>query len=192
MSVRQQFDYDIAIQYGAGDVVGRAAERICREEVFPVCSPALLQGPGRIRTPEDLAHQTIIRIVSPVIVWDEWPRWFEAAGHPNVRIVNELFCDVLYPSFQAAIAGLGVVMGRNVLVQHDLDQGLLVEPFSTRLATDSSFYLTLSAAAEREKRPIVTIFREWLIDTVRRAMARRPGHKTGNEVKGCAPSVAGV
>lgn len=166
----QRSDYDVAIQYGKGDLVGRAAERICREEVFPVCSPALMQGPCKLRTPADLRHHTIIRVVSPVIVWDEWPRWFETAGYPNVQIVDELFCDVLFPSFQAAIAGLGVVMGRNILVKHDLDAGLLVEPFSTRLVTDSSYYLILSTAAERDRRPAVTLFRDWLIETVQQAM----------------------
>ena len=191
ISVRQQFEYDIAIQYGTGDLVGRAAERICREEVFPVCSPALMQGPERLQSPEDLARATIIRVVSPVIVWDEWPRWFEAAGHPTVQIVNELFCDVLYPSIHAAIAGLGVVMGRNILVQHDIDEGLLVEPFSTRLATDSSYYLTLSAAAEREKRPIVMIFRDWLINSVQQAMANRP-RRPDHPAKGRSPSIASV
>ena len=87
-----------------------------------------------------------------------------------MKIANELFCDVLYPSIQAAIDGLGVVMGRNLLVKHDLDAGRLVEPFSTRLETDSGYYLTFSAAAEREKRPIVTIFRDWLIEAVRDVM----------------------
>jgi len=61
-------------------------------------------------------------------------------------------------------------MGRNLVVKHDLDAGLLVEPFSTRLETESGYYLTLSASAEREKRPIVTIFRDWLIEAVRETM----------------------
>ena len=169
IALNQRFDYDVAIQYGKGNSEGRA-ERVCREEVFPVCSPTLMQGKYKLRTPDDLQRHTIIRVVSPVIVWDEWPRWFEASGHPNVKIANELFCDVLYPSIQAAIDGLGVVMGRNLLVKHDLDAGRLVEPFSTRLETDSGYYLTFSAAAEREKRPIVTIFRDWLIEAVRDVM----------------------
>jgi LysR family glycine cleavage system transcriptional activator len=169
IAVNQRFDYDVAIQYGKGNSEGQA-ERICREEVFPVCSPVLMQGKHGLRTPDDLERHTIIRVVSPVFVWDEWPRWFEASGHPHVKIANELFCDVLYPSLQAAIDGLGVVMGRNLLVKQDLDAGRLVEPFSTRLETDSGYYLTLSAAAEREQRPIVTLFRDWLIDAVRNVM----------------------
>ena len=46
--------------------------------------------------------------MSPLIVRDEWPRWLEAAGCSNVRFGNEISCDLLYPSFQAAIEGLEV------------------------------------------------------------------------------------
>jgi LysR family glycine cleavage system transcriptional activator len=190
IAVNQRFDYDVAVQYGKGGLEGRA-EQVCREEVFPVCSPALMQGKDKLRTPEDLRHHTIIRVVSPVFVWDEWPRWFEASGHPDVKITSELFCDVLYPSLQAAIDGLGVVMGRNLIVKRDLDAGLLVEPFSTRLETDSGYYLTLSASAEREKRPIVTIFRDWLIDTIRETI--NAGPKPGSTVsKVRVPSATGA
>ena len=96
-----------------------------------------------------------------------------------------------YTSIQAAIDGLGVVMGRNLLVKQDLDAGRLVEPFSTRLETDSGYYLTLSAAAEREQRPIVTTFRDWLIGPVRDIMhaSARPKSSVG---KTRVPSATGA
>jgi LysR family glycine cleavage system transcriptional activator len=166
--------YDIAIQYGKGDLAGKRVERVCREEVFPVCSPALVKTPEGVRTPADLSRHTIIRVVSPVFTWDEWPRWLDAAGYPDTRITQELFCDVFFPSLQAAIAGLGIVMGRNILVKQDIDAGLLLEPFSTRLTTNSGYYLSLSATAERERRPAVTAFRDWLLETVQEAMAEKP------------------
>jgi LysR family transcriptional regulator, glycine cleavage system transcriptional activator len=156
-------DYDVAIQYGAGDWPGRSAERICSEEIFPVCSPALLKGPHKLRTPEDLRHHTVIRPVSPLIVRDEWPRWLEAAGCPNVRFGNEISCDLLYPSFQAAIEGLGVVMGRSTVVRRDLRSRLLVAPFKTRLSSNSGYYLFVSAKAEREKPSLIETFRRWLM-----------------------------
>ena len=65
IAVNQRFDYDIAVQYGKGDSEGRA-EQVCREEVFPVCSPTLMQGKDKLRSPEDLRRHTIIRVVSPV------------------------------------------------------------------------------------------------------------------------------
>jgi LysR family glycine cleavage system transcriptional activator len=155
-------DYDVVIQYGAGDWHGRAAEKICDEEIFPVCSPALLQGQRPILTPHDLAHHTIIRPISPLIVRDEWPRWLESSGCPDVRFGDEISCDLLYPSFAAAIAGLGVVMGRSAVVRDDIKAGLLVEPFTTRLPSDSGYYLLASATAEREKSALVAVFRAWL------------------------------
>lgn len=159
--------YDIAIQYGKGSLAGKRVERLCREEVFPVCSPEVAKS---LRTPADLSRHTIIRVVSPVFTWDEWPRWLDAAGYPDTRITQELACDIFFPSLQAAIAGLGIVMGRNILVQQDIDAGLLVEPFSTRLITNSGYYLSLSATAERERRPTVTAFRDWLMETIQATM----------------------
>jgi LysR family glycine cleavage system transcriptional activator len=156
-------DYDVAIQYGAGDWAGRSAERISSEEVFPVCSPALVRGPKALRTPEDLRHHTIIRPVSPLIVADEWSRWLEVAGFPNVRFGREISCDLLYPSFQAAIEGLGVVMGRSVVVERDLSNGLLVEPFKTRLPSNAGYYFSISSAAEKQKPDSTAMFRDWLI-----------------------------
>jgi LysR family glycine cleavage system transcriptional activator len=156
-------DYDVAIQYGAGDWSGRSTEQICSEQVFPVCSPALMRGPDRLRTPEDLRHHTVIRPVSPLIVTDEWPRWLEAAGFPNVRFAREISCDLLYPSFQAAIEGLGVVMGRSVVVERDLSKGLLIEPFKTRLSSNSGYFFFVSSAAEKQKPELTAKFRNWLI-----------------------------
>jgi LysR family glycine cleavage system transcriptional activator len=156
-------DYDVSIQYGAGDWPGRNAERICTEGVFPVCSPALIRGPKGLKTPADLSRFTIIRPISPLIVGDEWPRWLEEAGFPNVRFGDEFSCDLLYPSFQAAIEGLGVVMGRSTVVQRDLETGLLVEPFDVRLASNSGYYLLISSTAERDKSTLTATFRDWIV-----------------------------
>ncbi|MPZ39037.1 MAG: transcriptional regulator [Rhizobiales bacterium] len=157
-------DYDVAIQYGAGDWSGRSAERICSEEIFPVCSPALTRGHKGVRTPEDLRHHTIIRPVSPLIVGDEWPRWLEAAGFPDIQFAREISCDLLYPSFQAAIDGLGVVMGRSVVVERDIESGLLVEPFTTRLASNAGYFFFASSTAEKQKPELIITFRNWIID----------------------------
>jgi LysR family glycine cleavage system transcriptional activator len=156
-------DYDVSIQYGAGDWPGRNAELICTEEIFPVCSPALVRGPRKLKTPADLGRFTIIRPISPLIVGDEWPRWLEEAGFPDVRFGDELSCDLLYPSFQAAIEGLGVVMGRSAVVQRDLATGLLIEPFNVRLVSNSGYYLLISPTTERDRSTLTTTFRDWIV-----------------------------
>jgi LysR family glycine cleavage system transcriptional activator len=50
-------DADIGVRYGGGRWPGLDSVRLMDEEVFPVCSPALLAGAHPLRTPADLAHR---------------------------------------------------------------------------------------------------------------------------------------
>src|SRR3546814_11137455 len=56
---------DLAIRYGAGQYPGLMVERLLAEEVYPVCSPALRDGPNPIRSPADLVHHTLLHDDSP-------------------------------------------------------------------------------------------------------------------------------
>jgi DNA-binding transcriptional LysR family regulator len=53
-------DIDIAIRFGPGDYPGYHSVKLMDEFVTPMCSPALLEGPNAIRTPDDLANHTLI------------------------------------------------------------------------------------------------------------------------------------
>src|SRR5262249_8446226 len=51
---------DAAIRYGRGHWAGLRADWLMADELFPVCSPKLLEGDKPLRQPEDLAHQTLL------------------------------------------------------------------------------------------------------------------------------------
>ncbi|MGH8082955.1 MAG: LysR family transcriptional regulator, partial [Lysobacter sp.] len=51
---------DIAIRYGGGDYPGLDCEFLADEEVFPVCSPRLLEGAHPLREPADLRYHALI------------------------------------------------------------------------------------------------------------------------------------
>ena len=171
---QQHEDYDVSIRYGRDDWPGMATWRINDEEVFPVCNPKLLRGPQALRTPEDLRHHTIIRTSSPLILRDDWPLWLEQAGVPQLTPTAEISCDLLYPSFQMAIEGMGVVIGRSAVVRSDLASGRLVEPFSIRLSSPLAYHIV--AEEHRAKLPKVATFVEWLLSEFKRSMkeADRP------------------
>lgn len=154
-------DCDVSIQFGMGDWPGMIVHKIATEEVFPVCSPDLVKGNRALRTPKDLRFHTIIRPATPVILRDDWPLWLKAAGIPSVEFDSELICDFLFPSFQAAIEGLGVTMGRSSVVRDDLSAGRLIEPFSIRLPSALAYYLAIPTA--RAKLSKVELFCEWLL-----------------------------
>jgi LysR family glycine cleavage system transcriptional activator len=155
-------DYDVSIQYGSSeDWPDMVARKIMREELFPVCSPALLKT-GGLRVPRDLTHHTVIRTASPFILRDDWPLWLERAGIPGITFAGEISCDLLYPSYQAAIEGLGVAMGRSAVVAADIRAGRLVEPFSVRLPSSLGYHLV--AGTERAKLAKVQLFCDWALE----------------------------
>ncbi len=159
-------EYDAAIRYGTGNTwPGWQSERLTTEESFPVCSPQLLKV-HRLKRPEDLAFHDAIRSSSPVLR-DEWPAWLTLAKIPNLNFKNEIVCDLIFFSIQAALDGLGVAMGRRVLVALDIASGRLVEPFKLRLATSSGFFLLSSP--EKAKLRKVELFRNWLVASLKDA-----------------------
>ena len=153
-------DCDVAILYGVeSDWPGYQVTRITTEELFPVCSPRLLDGPVPLEHPEDLAEHVIIRTVSPLILRDDWPFWLRRAGLSDLAPSQDLICDLLFPSYQLAIEGLGVALGRSAVVRDDIAAGRLIEPFSIRLQTSFGYHLVYPAMrAEYSK---VSKFLSW-------------------------------
>lgn len=139
-------DCDVAILYGVeSDWPGYQVTRITTEEIFPVCSPSLLDGPHPLKEPRDLAGHVIIRTVSPLILRDDWPFWLRRAGVSDLNMARDLTCDLLFPSFQLAMEGFGVALGRSAVVRDDIAAGRLAEPFSIRLQTSFGYHLVYPA-----------------------------------------------
>jgi LysR family transcriptional regulator, glycine cleavage system transcriptional activator len=160
-----QHDYDIEIRYGSGDWKNMSADRISEEEVFPICSPRLLKSGSGLRTPDDLRFHTIIRTESDVLR-DYWQLWFETARSKPVEFANEITCNSLSTTIQAAADSLGVALARSTVTKDDLAAGRLVEPFGIRLACPAEgYYVVVSPEfAELQK---VKAFRNWILETFR-------------------------
>ena len=153
-------DVDAAIRYGRGHWPGLRTQWLMADELFPVCSPVLLNGDKPLRVPEDLAHHTLLH--SSGGFEDDWRQWLTAAGLPaNISKQRGVTFDVSFMTVQAAIDGIGVAMGRTSYVQDDIAKGRLVVPFKTALPTDAGFYLVSPEAVDDP--PKLKLFRQWLI-----------------------------
>src|SRR3546814_6783525 len=73
--------FEMAIRYGQGAYPGLRTELLLRDEVFPVCSPKLLEGPHPLRAPEDLRHHTLLH--DEVSRQDESPDWRRSEEHTS-------------------------------------------------------------------------------------------------------------
>lgn len=155
-------DYDLSFQYGSAPRWPQMiAMKLGDEELFPVCSPALLQADPGLTMLTDLSHHSVIRTSSPLVLDDEWPLWLEQAGVPNLVFAGELNCNFLYSSYRAAIEGLGIAMGRTALVRSDVAQGRLVEPFSIRLRSLLGYHIVV--APDRIDLPKIKLFHGWAL-----------------------------
>ncbi|MET0707575.1 MAG: transcriptional regulator GcvA [Tardiphaga sp.] len=156
-------DVDAAIRYGRGRWPGLRADWLTADHLFPVCSPALLQGDRPLRTPADLAHHTLLH--SSAGYDDDWRLWLTAAGlSTDISKQPGLTFDMIFMTLQAAIDGLGIAVGRTTYVEGDLAKGRLVMPFNIRLPADAGFYLV--SPEEVSGTPKLTAFRDWLLASV--------------------------
>ena len=156
-------DVDAAIRYGRGHWPGVRAQWLMADELFPVCSPALLEGNKPLRCPEDLSRHTLLH--SSGGYDDDWRLWLTAAGLPtDISKQPGLSFDLIFMTVQAAIDGIGVAMGRTSYVQDDIAKGRLVVPFKIALPADAGFYLVSPEAVEAP--PKLRLFREWLLAAV--------------------------
>lgn len=159
---------DLAIRYGRlapGD--GLHVEHLLDETVFPVASPALLNGPRPLREPNDLLQHRLLHdsdIRGPQEAWLAWPAWFAhwgisaepelaGIGYSDTRLVN-----------RAASAGQGIAIGRSVLVERLLDQGLLVRLFDEEMPAGNGYHAV--CLESRCDEPKIAAFRQWLQETV--------------------------
>ncbi len=150
-------DIDVAIRFGLGHWPGLASRFVLREEVFPVCSPALMEGTPSLRRPEDLAHQTLLHD-DYLVTWDAWLAIAGVTGVDAQR--GPRFTDSALV-LQAAVNGQGVALARGVLAADDLDAGRLVRPFAFSVPGDFAYFLV---APDRSfQRPKVAAFSAWVL-----------------------------
>lgn len=114
---------------------------VARDELFPVCSPALA---ARLSRVEDLAGVPCLSDSA----WDrDWETWLEALG-AKTPVRGPVFS--LYAlAVEEAVNGAGVLMGHGPLVEAHLGRGTLVAPFPHRVALEAGLRLWSARPMER-------------------------------------------
>jgi len=152
--------FDVAIRFGPGPYPGFAAKKLISLFMFPVCSPRLLEQTP-LNHPRDLANVQLLADVYLAQGEPHWPDWLALAGAPEVEWRRGQQFSNVYLAIEAALAGRGVALAEEALVQDELAAGRLVKPFDIELLSPySQWILTLPEKADR---PDIRRFRNWLI-----------------------------
>jgi LysR family glycine cleavage system transcriptional activator len=158
---------DLAIRYGAGAYANCRTDMLFPGQFAPLCSPKLA-----VRTPEDLARQTLIHFEWRRLRSDTplWPRWFAQAGLPQPKTRELIFSDETH-ALQAAVSGEGVVLASLALTAEELKSGALHFPFGPILSGDPYQLVT---PEEKLQDPLIAAVRSWLLEQARTAQSDLP------------------
>lgn len=140
---------ELAIRYGDPLAVGTAT-KLFHEEVFPVCSPALLRDRARpLAAPADLKHHVLLHYEDSQrnAPWLDWSMWLHAMGLQDLTPAGALHFNQYDQVVVAAANAQGVALGRSPLLRRQIKEGSLVAPFSTKSAAPRAYYIIESAAA---------------------------------------------
>lgn len=146
---------DLAIRFGTGSWDGLVAEALLPLEFYPVCRPDQRRS---LRRPADLARHTWLEEVH---VPDAWPRWLAAAGVAGLEPGRRLQYDHAGLMLDAAMAGQGVALATDVLVERPLRQRRLVQPFDVRVASAATYHLVMRP--DDREHGDVRAFRDWIV-----------------------------
>ncbi|MGU7773346.1 transcriptional regulator GcvA [Burkholderia sp. MR1-5-21] len=146
---------DLAIRFGKPPFgKGLAAHPLFPLDVSAVCSPALLSAPA---APHALAGHVLLHDAH-----DLWPDFLAALPEPvDVDPHKGLRFNQTSLAIDAAVAGQGIALAADPLVEHDIAAGRLCKPFDVALALAVGFYLVYPG--ERRDDDELAMMRDWLI-----------------------------
>ena len=162
-------DIDMGIRYGSGEYPGHQVDRLLSEEVFPVCSPKLLEGEHPLRSAADLRWHTLLHddFQSADQTTPNWETWLRAAGC-NVDANFGPRFPFTSMVLEAAALGHGVALVGRVIAGGHLASGQLVRPFGPEVATPVDFAYYLVCLEQVADRPDIATFREWALSEAKR------------------------
>lgn len=150
-------DVDLAIRYGGGSWPDVEAHWLTTEDIFPVCSPELLETKP-LNEPQDLARHTLIHDDHEI----GWAIWLAAAEVKGVDPARGPFYQSTALTIQSALDCEGVILGRSAIVADLLASGRLVRPFDLSLPDEYAYYVVYPPGADRL--PKVRMFCDWLYE----------------------------
>ncbi len=173
LSVRlQPFDFgeepfDGAIHHGDPVWAGAIAEHLFDEEVIPVASRAF-RDRHEIRSPQDLVRVPRLQLATRPFAWRQW---FDLAGVETDAAFQGARFEQFVMISEAAIHHAGAALIPRFFVEAELSSGRLVRLFDLSVKQQSAYYFVYPEG--RTLHPVVSAFRQWLMEEARAARTAR-------------------
>ena len=147
-------DVDLAVSHGDGHWPGLHVTRLCSEQLFAVCSPAL---GAKLKRPQDVLKLPLLHLDDR----GPWTAWLEAAGVGDADALHGPVLNRASMLIDAAIDGQGVALARTTLAAWDLIHKRLVRPFPVALPLAKSYWIVCPKATA--DLPKLVAFSDWLL-----------------------------
>ena len=166
-------EVDVAIRFGLGGDEGMYSQPLNTEWLTPMMAPELA---AKVKTPADLAQVPLIHddSISFFKTPADWGAWCQAA-EVSLDVSHGARFSQADHALDAAMAGVGVVLGRVSLATRALEAGHLIAPFDVGLVTDAQFRFICPEGTET--RPQVAAFRDWVIREIASSRAIEKGRR---------------
>ena len=159
----QRDGVDVAIRFGWGDYPGLRTIRLFEEEIFPVCSPRLVEKGPPLDSPGDIPRHTLLHVEWTPRSGEtlDWETWLRAAGVETADATRGLRFTHSNIALQAAIQGHGIALGSESLAGDELASGHLVRLFDLALPLGFAYHLV--HPEETATVPKVAAFADWIL-----------------------------
>ncbi len=158
-------EVDLEVRFGRGHYPGMRTDLVLEVSYVPVCHPDLLKGEHPLDTASDLRFHTLLHDDTTMgrserVSWADWLRAAKVHGVDPDRGPHFSNSSL---ALEAAMDGLGVVLGLDPMVRRDIDAGRLVRPFDVAIPSRYAYYLV--SPETTADRPMIAQFRHWLLGT---------------------------
>jgi LysR family glycine cleavage system transcriptional activator len=168
-------EFDAALYSGTPEQVanwaGTQALPLLREDVLPVCAPALL-GNRKALSPQDISALPLLQQSTRP---NAWRQWFEAQGVVAPLALSGPRYELFSLTAAAAACGMGVALVPTLLIEAELAHKELVVACNRPLAEARGYYLVTPQRADPN--PALAAFSHWLQQVAREA---QPGGMAGS------------
>lgn len=148
---------DIAIRYGDGRWPGLVAEKLFDNTFVPACSPLLNLHDAAELPRHSLIHfRNQLAVSSPV----DWVVWQKQAQVPGLDVSAGLVFSDETHAVSAAVGAQGVALMSRQLIEDELREGRLVQPFGPVLE-GKPFFLVYPESRRHD--PAILAVRDWIM-----------------------------
>jgi LysR family transcriptional regulator, glycine cleavage system transcriptional activator len=156
----------VFIRFGRGQYTGCRVDRLFSPVYTAVCSPHL-----KLKSLNDLRRQVLLHddTIPELMDRPTWGEWLHEAGVTGIDPDAGMHFSDPGLVLSAAIDGVGVALASKPLIRAEVAAGRLSTPFDIVIRRPQAyFFVAPEAVADR---PIVRVFREWLLEEAAKVFA---------------------